>query len=348
VASLDWIVIAVYLASMLALAWWLGRAQGSRRDYYLGGGTLPGWALAVSIIATQCSTNSLLGAPAFVGFVAGGGLRLAAIRARGTPRDARLALLFVPVFNRQPISIYSFSRIAWAKRTAHRQRLFSVLSRRRDRRHGLRGGIGAGPDHRLRATCRRCCCSWWSPSPTTSSVACAPWSYPMSCRWCLLLGAVLLALAVAGARPRGTLESARRPHENHRRQLGHRRQWRLRSLADAGRRPVLVHGLLRLRPEPGPAAARRPRSPGPVSRALAQRCAALSPGARLLPAGTRARDLRPGQPGVSRRAAAHDVRRTQRQPRVPGFRPARVRAGAWPVSRSSACSPPPCHPSTPR
>ena len=31
-------------------------------------------ALATSIIATQCSTNSLLGAPAFVGFVLGGGL----------------------------------------------------------------------------------------------------------------------------------------------------------------------------------------------------------------------------------------------------------------------------------
>ncbi len=31
-------------------------------------------ALAASTIATQCSTNSLLGAPAFVGFVTGGGM----------------------------------------------------------------------------------------------------------------------------------------------------------------------------------------------------------------------------------------------------------------------------------
>jgi SSS family transporter len=108
VASLDWIVIAVYLASMLALAWWLGRAQGSRRDYYLGGGTLPGWALAVSIIATQCSTNSLLGAPAFVGFVAGGGLRWLQYELAVPLAMLGLALLFVPVFNRHPISIYSF------------------------------------------------------------------------------------------------------------------------------------------------------------------------------------------------------------------------------------------------
>ncbi|MEC8437676.1 MAG: sodium:solute symporter, partial [Pseudomonadota bacterium] len=72
--SLDWIVIWTYLTGMLYLAVYLSRKQSSSRDYFLGGHNLSAKTLAASTIATQCSTNSLLGAPAFVGFVAGGGM----------------------------------------------------------------------------------------------------------------------------------------------------------------------------------------------------------------------------------------------------------------------------------
>jgi SSS family solute:Na+ symporter len=72
--TVDWIIVAVYLAGMLALAAFVGAKQNSRKDYYLGGNTMSPLSLATSTIATQCSTNSLLGAPAFVGFVGGGGL----------------------------------------------------------------------------------------------------------------------------------------------------------------------------------------------------------------------------------------------------------------------------------
>ena len=73
-SPIDWLVVAAYLTGMLGLAAMVGRRQRSRRDYYLGGNRMPPWSLATSTIATQCSTNSLLGAPAFVGFVAGGGM----------------------------------------------------------------------------------------------------------------------------------------------------------------------------------------------------------------------------------------------------------------------------------
>ncbi|MCY4212464.1 MAG: sodium:solute symporter [Gammaproteobacteria bacterium] len=73
-SPIDWLVVAAYLAGMLGLAALVGRRQRSRRDYYLGGNRMSPWSLATSTIATQCSTNSLLGAPAFVGFVAGGGM----------------------------------------------------------------------------------------------------------------------------------------------------------------------------------------------------------------------------------------------------------------------------------
>lgn len=70
----DWIIVALYLTGMLALAALVGRRQSNRKDYYLGGNQMSPLSLATSTIATQCSTNSLLGAPAFVGFVGGGGL----------------------------------------------------------------------------------------------------------------------------------------------------------------------------------------------------------------------------------------------------------------------------------
>ena len=71
---LDWLVVWVYLIGLLAMAVYLSRKQGSSDDYFLGNHQLSAKALAASTIATQCSTNSLLGAPAFVGFAAGGGM----------------------------------------------------------------------------------------------------------------------------------------------------------------------------------------------------------------------------------------------------------------------------------
>ena len=72
--TLDWIVIGGYLVGIMAFAVWLSLGQQSREDYYVGGRHVGAWPVALSIMATQCSTNSILGAPAFVAFAAGGGL----------------------------------------------------------------------------------------------------------------------------------------------------------------------------------------------------------------------------------------------------------------------------------
>jgi len=66
VNNLDWGVVIVYLAAMIGLSWHLGRKQADAKDYYLGGNNLSWWSVGISTMATQCSTNSLLGAPAFV------------------------------------------------------------------------------------------------------------------------------------------------------------------------------------------------------------------------------------------------------------------------------------------
>jgi Na+/proline symporter len=71
-------------------------------------GGLPAPALATSIIATQCSTNSLLGAPAFVGFAAGGGMLWLQYELAVPLAMLGLALLFPLVHRSGVISIYAF------------------------------------------------------------------------------------------------------------------------------------------------------------------------------------------------------------------------------------------------
>ena len=64
--SLDWIIMVIYMIGMIGMSWWLGRKQTDAGSYYLGGNNLSWWSIGISTMATQCSTNSLLGAPAFI------------------------------------------------------------------------------------------------------------------------------------------------------------------------------------------------------------------------------------------------------------------------------------------
>lgn len=72
--GLDWTIVVLYLLGMIGLSAWLSLRQRNQKDYYLGGNDTGPLPIALSTMATQCSTNSLLGAPATVAFVTGGGL----------------------------------------------------------------------------------------------------------------------------------------------------------------------------------------------------------------------------------------------------------------------------------
>jgi len=105
----DWLVIAVYLFSLIAFAWWLSRLQDSREDYYVGGRKMGAWPVALSIMATQCSTNSILGAPAFVAFAAGGGLLWLQYELAVPLAMVGLMLFAMPLFRHlRLVSIYAY------------------------------------------------------------------------------------------------------------------------------------------------------------------------------------------------------------------------------------------------
>src|ERR1700687_530694 len=62
--SLSLAVIIAYLAGITLFGIAFRRGQTTVRDYFLGGRTAPWWALALSIVATETSTLTIVGTPA--------------------------------------------------------------------------------------------------------------------------------------------------------------------------------------------------------------------------------------------------------------------------------------------
>ncbi len=62
----SWIVIVVYLIFTTILGHVLGKRQATLKDFFLGGRKLPWYAVSGSIIATELSAMTLVGAPAFL------------------------------------------------------------------------------------------------------------------------------------------------------------------------------------------------------------------------------------------------------------------------------------------
>jgi len=104
---LDWTVVAIYAVGLIGLAVYLGKAQKNKVDYYLGGHGMSPWAIGISTMATQCSSNSLLGAPAFV--IAVGGLTWLQYELAVPLAMAGTILLLMPFFRRlELISVYEY------------------------------------------------------------------------------------------------------------------------------------------------------------------------------------------------------------------------------------------------
>ena len=115
---LDWIIIIIYLAGMIILSFFLARGQKNARDYYLGGNKTAPLPIALSTMATQCSTNSLLGAPAFVAFAAGGGILWLQYELAVPFAMIILMALIFPVFRRlNLISLYEYLERRYDRRT---------------------------------------------------------------------------------------------------------------------------------------------------------------------------------------------------------------------------------------
>jgi solute:Na+ symporter, SSS family len=71
--TLDFVIIAAYMAGVLLLGWYFSRKQKNLRDYFLSDRDVPWWAIAASIVATETSVVTFISVPAFA-FAASGGV----------------------------------------------------------------------------------------------------------------------------------------------------------------------------------------------------------------------------------------------------------------------------------
>ncbi len=109
IAVIDWVIIGLYLLGMILLSIYLSRGQKDQKDYYLGGNSFGAFPTAMSIMASQCSTNSILGAPAFVAFAVGGGLVWLQYELAVPIAMVFLMIFVLPVFKKRGvISIYQY------------------------------------------------------------------------------------------------------------------------------------------------------------------------------------------------------------------------------------------------
>ena len=104
---LDWFLMGVYVIGLIFMSYMIGRKQKSEEDYYLGGNNISFWSVGISTMATQCSTNSLLGAPAFV--IAVGGLTWLQYELAVPLAMIGIMIFLIPFFRKlKVISIYEY------------------------------------------------------------------------------------------------------------------------------------------------------------------------------------------------------------------------------------------------
>jgi len=99
--SIDWLVLGLYLAVVLAMGFYARKGQESTRDYLLAGGTMPWWAVGISLIATSVSTTSMVGTPA-ESF--SGDLRYLCLNLPVPLSILLVTVLFIPWFRRQGVA----------------------------------------------------------------------------------------------------------------------------------------------------------------------------------------------------------------------------------------------------
>lgn len=61
-SEVDWIVIAIYFAILLIVAWWVvKKGKDSAADYFLAGRNLGWWVIGASIFASNIGSEHIVG-----------------------------------------------------------------------------------------------------------------------------------------------------------------------------------------------------------------------------------------------------------------------------------------------
>src|SRR5687768_7084537 len=96
---LDLVIIFGYLLGITLFGVWFSRKQKTTRDYFLGDRTVPWWAIAASIVATETSTITFISVPG-IAFARGGNFQFLQLVVGYMLGRVVISLLFIPSYFR--------------------------------------------------------------------------------------------------------------------------------------------------------------------------------------------------------------------------------------------------------
>src|SRR6185437_8994382 len=97
--TLDLIIIFGYLIGITLFGVWFSRKQETTRDYFLGDRTVPWWAIAASIVATETSTITFISVPG-IAFARNGNFQFLQLVFGYLLGRIVISLLFIPSYFR--------------------------------------------------------------------------------------------------------------------------------------------------------------------------------------------------------------------------------------------------------
>jgi SSS family solute:Na+ symporter len=97
--ALDLIIIFGYLIGIVAFGTWFGSKQKTTKDYFLGDRSIPWWAVAFSIVATETSTITFVSVPG-IAFSRGGNFQFLQLVFGYLLGRIVISLLFIPSYFR--------------------------------------------------------------------------------------------------------------------------------------------------------------------------------------------------------------------------------------------------------
>jgi len=97
--ALDLIIIFGYLIGIVVFGTWFGRKQETTKDYFLGDRSVPWWAVAFSIVATETSTITFISVPG-IAFARGGNFQFLQLVFGYLLGRIVISLLFIPSYFR--------------------------------------------------------------------------------------------------------------------------------------------------------------------------------------------------------------------------------------------------------
>src|SRR4029078_5680597 len=97
--SLDLLIIFGYLIGIVLFGTWFGRKQKTTADYFLGDRSVPWWAVAFSIVATETSTITFISVPG-IAFARGGNFQFIQLVLGYLLGRIVISLLFIPSYFR--------------------------------------------------------------------------------------------------------------------------------------------------------------------------------------------------------------------------------------------------------